>query len=201
MSPERTRGDAPRKDDAVRGPGRAGRMYRVACGFVALAVWAILGSPASGPSESAELRTPSQASAAVAQADFRDDPSGRIQVRSAASLGQAPLEHAVLDHPRLSQAGSVLLTGGAVTQAAAPREEDPRLEGWREEGLRMAAELTGIPEAFFRWLQDKGVPVGEFMRFLMPFLEWLDMVEPHNGTQTSPKPQRPSGDKPRQTTI
>ena len=65
-------------------------------------------------------------------------------------------------------------------------EQDKRLEEWREEGIRMAAELTGIPEAFFRWLADQGLPVGEFMRFLAPFLEWLDLVEPHNGTKAQP---------------
>lgn len=76
-----------------------------------------------------------------------------------------------------------------VVLAAAKPEQDKKLEAWREEGIRMASELTGIPQEFFRWLQDKGVPVGEFMRFLMPFLEWLDLVEPHNGT-TPPAPQR-----------
>lgn len=86
-----------------------------------------------------------------------------------------------------------------VIPAAAQSEQTEKLEDWREEGIRTAAELTGIPEAFFRWLQDKGVPVGEFMRFLMPFLEWLDMVEPQNGTAPSPggQPQ----DKPSQTTV
>lgn len=89
--------------------------------------------------------------------------------------------------------------GGRVVLAAAEQGPDQKLEDWREEGIRMAAELTGIPEAFFRWLQDKGVPVGEFMRFLMPFLEWLEMVEPHNGTGPSPKPQQQ--DKPRETAV
>jgi hypothetical protein len=65
-------------------------------------------------------------------------------------------------------------------------EQQKRLEEWREEGIRMAAELTGIPEAFFRWLADQGLPVGEFMRFLAPFLEWLELVEPHNGTTAQP---------------
>lgn len=65
-------------------------------------------------------------------------------------------------------------------------EQEKRLEEWREEGIRMAAELTGIPEAFFRWLADQGLPVGEFMRFLAPFLEWLELVEPHNGTTAEP---------------
>lgn len=65
-------------------------------------------------------------------------------------------------------------------------EREKRLEEWREEGIRMAAEWTGIPEAFFRWLADKGLPVGEFMRFLAPFLEWLELVEPHNGTKAQP---------------
>lgn len=88
---------------------------------------------------------------------------------------------------------------GLVVLAAAESDQDRKLEDWREEGIRMAAELTGIPEAFFRWLQDKGVPVGEFMRFLMPFLEWLEMVEPHNGTGPSPKPQ--PQDKPRETAV
>ncbi len=88
---------------------------------------------------------------------------------------------------------------GLVVLAAAEPGQDKKLEDWREEGIRMAAELTGIPEAFFRWLQDKGVPVGEFMRFLMPFLEWLEMVEPHNGTGPSPKPQ--PQDKPRETAV
>ena len=84
----------------------------------------------------------------------------------------------------------------AVPAAATPKQEE-KLEQWREEGIRMAAELTGIPEAFFRWLQDKGVPVGEFMRFLMPFLEWLEMVEPHNGTNPSPQPRN----QPRETAV
>lgn len=69
-------------------------------------------------------------------------------------------------------------------------EQEKRLEEWREEGIRMAAELTGIPEAFFRWLADKGLPVGEFMRFLAPFLEWLELVEPHNGTSVPPSQKR-----------
>ena len=86
-----------------------------------------------------------------------------------------------------------------VIPAAAQSEQNEKLEDWREEGIRTAAELTGIPEAFFRWLQDKGVPVGEFMRFLMPFLEWLDMVEPQNGTAPSPDGQ--PQDKPSQTTV
>lgn len=88
---------------------------------------------------------------------------------------------------------------GLIVLAAADPEKDAKLEGWREDGIRMAAELTGIPEAFFRWLQDKGVPVGEFMRFLMPFLEWLEMVEPHNGTGPTPKPQ--PQDKPQETAV
>ena len=88
---------------------------------------------------------------------------------------------------------------GLVVLAAAEPGQDKKLEDWREEGIRMAAELTGIPEAFFRWLQDKGVPVGEFMRFLMPFLEWLEMVEPQNGTGPSPKPQPQH--KPRETAV
>ena len=86
-----------------------------------------------------------------------------------------------------------------VIPAAAQPEQSEKLEDWREEGIRMASELTGIPEAFFRWLQDKGVPVGEFMRFLMPFLEWLDMVEPQNGT--APPPGKQPQDQPRQTTV
>lgn len=86
-----------------------------------------------------------------------------------------------------------------IIPAAAPPEQNEKLVDWREEGIRMAAELTGIPEAFFRWLQDKGVPVGEFMRFLMPFLEWLDMVEPQNGT--APAPNGQPQDKPSQTTV
>ena len=88
---------------------------------------------------------------------------------------------------------------GLVVLAAAQPDQDQKLEDWREEGIRMAAELTGIPEAFFRWLQDKGVPVGEFMRFLMPFLEWLEMVEPQNGTGPSPRPA--PQDKPRETAV
>lgn len=71
-------------------------------------------------------------------------------------------------------------------RAAPSPEQEKRLEEWREEGIRMAAELTGIPEAVFRWLADLGLPVGEFMRFLAPFLEWLDLVEPHNGTKAEP---------------
>jgi hypothetical protein len=39
--------------------------------------------------------------------------------------------------------------------------------------------------------------VGEFMRFLMPFLEWIEMVDPHNGTKPSPQPKN----QPRQTTV
>lgn len=96
-------------------------------------------------------------------------------------------------------AASRVQPDGLVVLAAAEPDQDRKLEDWREEGIRMAAELTGIPEAFFRWLQDKGVPVGEFMRFLMPFLEWLEMVEPHNGTGPSPKPQ--PQDKPRETAV
>lgn len=96
-------------------------------------------------------------------------------------------------------AASRVQPDGLVVLAAAKPDQDQKLEDWREEGIRMAAELTGIPEAFFRWLQDKGVPVGEFMRFLMPFLEWLEMVEPHNGTGPSPRPA--PQDKPRETAI
>ena len=84
-----------------------------------------------------------------------------------------------------------------VKAADAPAGKDGKIEAWREEGIRMASELTGIPEEFFRWLQDKGVPVGEFMRFLMPFLEWLEMVDPHNGTQPPPQPKN----QPRETAV
>jgi len=84
---------------------------------------------------------------------------------------------------------------GAVVLAAAKPEKDEKLAEWREEGIRMAAELTGIPREFFRWLQDKGVPVGEFMHFLMPFLEWLDMVEPHNGTSPPSRPRSQPGER------
>jgi hypothetical protein len=88
--------------------------------------------------------------------------------------------------------------GILLAQAAdAPAGKDGKIEAWREEGIRMASDLTGIPEEFFRWLQDKGVPVGEFMRFLMPFLEWLEMVEPQNGTQPPPQPR----DQPRETAV
>jgi hypothetical protein len=87
----------------------------------------------------------------------------------------------------------ILFVQGADT----PAGKDGKIEAWREEGIRMASDLTGIPEEFFRWLQDKGVPVGEFMRFLMPFLEWLEMVEPQNGTQPPPQPRN----QPRETAV
>ena len=93
--------------------------------------------------------------------------------------------------------GSGVGFAAAIVPAAAAPKQEKKLEEWREEGIRMAAELTGIPEEFFRWLQDKGVPVGEFMRFLMPFLEWLEMVEPHNGTNTPPQPRN----QPRETAV
>ena len=84
--------------------------------------------------------------------------------------------------------------------------QQERVEAWRAEGIRKAAELTGIPEAFFWWLEDHGVPVGEFMRFVIPFLEWLEMIEaPHNATKPSSPPRNQPRDlprdQPRQTTI
>ena len=167
-------------DDMAGRSARAGRRFAGLALAVVLA--AVLGSPATGPAGEPALR-----------------PTEAISFRGAAS-GLTRMPVAAPDATGLEG----IVTTATVTVPAATaqeRKEDPRLEDWREEGIRMASELTGIPEAFFRWLQDKGVPVGEFMRFLMPFLEWLDMVEPHNGTQSSPRPQRPSGDQPRQTAI
>ena len=103
--------------------------------------------------------------------------------------------------PESVRAELIFGSGGGVAAvivpAAATPKQEKKLEEWREEGIRMAAELTGIPEEFFRWLQDKGVPVGEFMRFLMPFLEWLEMVEPQNGTNPPPQPRN----QPRETAV
>lgn len=77
------------------------------------------------------------------------------------------------------------VTAGVVLAELKPEQQD-RVEAWREEGLRMAAELTGLPEAFFRWLEDKGVPVAEFVHFLVPFLEFIDMMESRNSTNPPP---------------
>lgn len=157
---------------------RAGRTPRLACLALAMVLTIVLGGPAAGPAG--------------------DRAFHQVQVQSfqGATPGLIPV---TAIHAPDAQGRAIVVPAAAAN--AQERKEDPRLEDWREEGIRMASELTGIPEAFFRWLQDKGVPVGEFMRFLTPFLEWLDMVEPHNGTQSPGRQQRPSGEEPRPTAI
>lgn len=81
------------------------------------------------------------------------------------------------------------MTAGVALAKLKPEQQD-RVEAWREEGIRMAAELTGLPEAFFRWLEDKGVPVAEFVHFLVPFLEFIDMMESRNSTNPPPAQKR-----------
>ena len=80
-------------------------------------------------------------------------------------------------------------TSGVVLVELKPEQQD-QVQAWREEGIRMAAELTGLPEGFFRWLEDKGVPVAEFVHFLVPFLEFIDMMESRNSTHAPPAQKR-----------
>ncbi len=81
------------------------------------------------------------------------------------------------------------MTRGVVLVELKPEQQD-QVKAWREEGIRMAAELTGLPEGFFRWLEDKGVPVAEFVHFLVPFLEFIDMMESRNSTHAPPAQKR-----------
>jgi len=83
------------------------------------------------------------------------------------------------------------LASGVVLVELKPEQQD-RVKVWREEGIRMAAELTGLPEGFFQWLEDKGVPVAEFVHFLVPFLEFIDMMESRNSTHAPPAQKRQS---------
>lgn len=180
-------GGGPGSRDVVRCSASAGRLGRLAIAFMAAAVIGIVVTVTFGPPFSGSPAAIS--SCAWSGNDAALEPAAsHCAVQTA-----APPDSSGYPGSYSSGPGSV---GGIVLAAAEP-EQSEKLDNWREEGLRMASELTGIPEAFFRWLQDKGVPVGEFMRFLMPFLEWIEMVDPHNGTKPSPQPKN----QPRQTTV
>jgi hypothetical protein len=176
-----------RRDDASRA-GKSGRLRRIAIMAMA-AAFGIVAATTFGPAEqrsAAEVSSSRGSGNAVAF-----DLPASLLIFAPATLPQSFGDPG--RHPsELPAAGRVILAAAETEQ-----KQNEKLDDWREEGLRMASELTGIPEAFFRWLQDKGVPVGEFMRFLMPFLEWIEMVDPHNGT----KPSAPPKSQPRQTTV
>lgn len=178
MGMRRKVGAASRTDDAAS-PGKAGRWRRRL--LVGVVVAAVLGNVAVG-GRFVNSQTADAADAnAVVMERFLSESSMQLVSRQ--------------------QEFTVVLTNGVLAQGECGAayelartetspEQEKRLEEWREEGIRMAAELTGIPEAFFRWLADQGLPVGEFMRFLAPFLEWLELVEPHNGTRGQPPQKR-----------
>lgn len=180
-------GGGPGSRDVVRCPASAGRLGRLAIAFMAAAAIGMVVAITFGPPFSA---SPAET---VSRTWFGNDVAFEPADIHCAVQPAAPPDSSGYPGSYSSVPGSV---GGIVLAAAEP-EQSEKLDNWREEGLRMASELTGIPEAFFRWLQDKGVPVGEFMRFLMPFLEWIEMVDPHNGTKPSPQPKN----QPRQTTV
>lgn len=181
MGQKRSDGVRRKADDAICRQKGEGRVRRFLAG---LAVIVALGVTMPGWSGTSAVRADGALAGDLPQA------GGNVFYRLEA--GDAPDAGRVCPLPASGVAGDVVL-------AAATPGENEKLEEWREEGIRMAAELTGIPEAFFRWLQDKGVPVGEFMRFLMPFLQWIEMVDPHNGTKPSPKPA--PAEQPRQTAV
>lgn len=189
MRGTRSDGDTPQGDDFTRRQGGAAWPLRLLAGA---AIVASLGVAAVSWNDSRDV-----ASVPGGLVEHGRQVSGMVPASARGVLvseGIAP--GSLVGH---DSAARRVHPDGLVVLAAAEQGQDRKLEDWREEGIRMAAELTGIPEAFFRWLQDKGVPVGEFMRFLMPFLEWLEMVEPHNGTGPSPMPQQQ--DQPRETAV
>ena len=189
MRGTRSDGDTPQGDDFTRRQGGAAWPLRLLAGA---AIVASLGVAAVSWNDSRDV-----ASVPGGLVEHGRQVSGMVPASARGLLvreGIAP--GSLVGH---DSAARRVHPDGLVVLAAAEQGQDRKLEDWREEGIRMAAELTGIPEAFFRWLQDKGVPVGEFMRFLMPFLEWLEMVEPQNGTGPSPRPA--PQDKPRETAV